>query len=564
MKRSIWVALLCAGLLGVTWGAYRAAAPPQPELSRFVPSGALLYLEARDFSSLLGDWDKSQAKENWLKSKNYDVFSQSRLRLRLRDAGGEFSKAAGVPTDADLLRQVAGRQTALALYDIGKLEFLYITRLASADSMQSALWQTRSKFESRNAGGVDFFYRKDPDSDREVAFAITGDYLLLATRENLMAGALQLLAGGKDHCVEEEPWWSRSVAAAGTPGELRMVLNLERIVPSPYFRSYWIQQNITDMKQYSAAISDLTRLDKEYREERTLLRKNPAPEPSEGKGPAAVGEILRLVPANIGIYEAKANPDPKESLELLTVKILAPHLGPAAPEKLVPQVELGGGETGSASDLETRIDQPPAQNSTLGYSRAPLQAVFAKNRVLAQLQLENTERDSAGVFIRIHSALAFLGESDWDAPAVRVALVEFVQPEFTTGQLGVAWKTISGYSVLDGLWPLAVAVRGKYLIISDNVPLLSSALEGINKKPAASAAILGATFDHQRERENFVTLTKLLDLTSGSPMNGGSPEFFSENIASLSFALKDVSSEKIVICDAGDRQTQMVIYAWAR
>ena len=563
MKRTILVALLSAGIFGVAWGAYRVAAPLEPELSHFVPSGALLYLQAKDFSSLLADWDKSQEKEAWLKSKNHDVFSQSRLLLRLQAAGDEFSKAAGVPANTDLLHQVAGKQTALALYDIGKLQFLFITRHASADSVQSGLWQARSQFETRTAGGVNFFYRKDPDSDREIAFAIAGDYLLLATREDLIAGALQLLAGGKDHCLEEEPWWSRSVTSVGAPGDLRMVLNLEKIVPSPYFRSYWVQQNITDMKQYSAAISDLTRSDKEYHEERTLLRKDAAHDRSEGKGATAVAEILRLVPANTGIYEAKADPDAKDSIELLTAKILAPHLGPAAPEKLAPQEQLGG-ETGSASDLETRIDQLPAQNSVAGDSSAPLQAVFAKNHVLAQLRLQSTDRDSAGVFVRIHSAVAFLGASDWEEAAVHAALVDFVRPGFTTGQLGVEWKAVSGYSVLDGLWPLAVAVRGKYLIISDSAPLLSSALEGVNKKPTATAAILTAVFDHQRERENFVTLTKTLDLGSGSPRNGGSPEFFSENIASLSFTLKGISSEKIVIRDAGDRQTQTVIYAWAQ
>jgi hypothetical protein len=564
MKRSILVALLSIGSFGVTWGAYRAATPTGPELPHFVPSGALVYLQAKDFSSLLADWEKSEEKENWLKSKSYAVFAQSRLLLRLQAAGGEFSKAAGVPVGADLLHQVAGRQTIFALYDIGKLEFLYITKLASADSMRSALWQTRSQFETRTAGGVNFFYRKDPESGREVAFAVTGDHLLLATREDLIAGALQLLADDKAQSVEQEAWWSRLVAAAGRPGDLRMVLNLEKIVPSPYFRSYWIQQNITDMKQYSAAISDLTRSGKEFREERILLRKDGTREAPEGKGPAAVAEILTIVPANIGIYEAKADPDAKECLELLTTKILAPHLGPAAPEKLAPEVQLGGGETGSASDLETRIDEPPTENSLKGDSAAPLQAVFAKNRVLAQLQLQSTERDPAGVFVRIHSAVAFRGESDWDEPAVRAALVEFIRPGFTTGQLGVGWKTAAGYSVLDGLWPLAVAVRGKFLILSDHVPLLTSALEGVGKKPSAAVAVFAAAFDHQEERENFVTLTKMLDLGAGAPLRGGSPEFFSENIASLSFTLKAVSAEKIVIHDAADRQTQTVIYAWAQ
>ena len=565
MKHAILVALLSVGIVGVTWGAYRVATPGEPELSHFVPSGALLYLQAKDFASLLGDWDKSQEKKTWFKSKNYDVFSQSRLLLRLQDASNEFSKAAGVPVGADLLHQVAGKQSVLALYDIGKLQFLYITRLASTDSMQSALWQTRSQFETRTAGGVNFYYRQDPESDREVAFAVAGDHLLLATREDLMAGALQLLAGDKAQGLEAEPWWTRSVPAGGAPGDLRMILNLEKIVPSPYFRSYWIQQNITDLKRFSAAVSDLARSGREYHEERVLLRKDVAHEAPESKGPTAVAEIVSLVPANTDIYEAKADPDGKECLDLLTVKILAPHLGPAAPDKLAPQVQLGGGETGSGSDLETRIDQPPTKNFVKGDSSAPLQAVFAKNHVLAQLQLQNTERDSAGVFIRIHSAVAFRGEADWDEQAVHAALVEFVRPGLTTGQLGVEWKTASGYSVLDGLWPLAVAVRGKYLIVSDHAAFLASALAGVTKKPSASAAaVFAAAFDHEHERENFVTLTKMLDLGSGTPQNGGTPEFFSENMASLSFTLKGVSSEKIVIHDTADRQTQTVVYSWAQ
>lgn len=559
-------ALLVAGLLSATWGAYRAAiAPPAPELFRFIPSGALLYLQAKDFSSLLSDWDKSQEKESWLHSKNYDVFSQSRLFLRLRDASAQFSSAAGVPADASLLRQIAGKQTALALYDIGNLQFLYMTRLPSRDSAQSALWQTRSKFETRSAGGVTFFYRQDADSGREVAFAVTDDYLVLATREELMVGTLELLAGGKNHSIEEEAWWSRPIAAAGAPGDLRMVLNLEKIAPSPYFRSYWIQRNITEMKQYSSAISDLTRSNKEYLEERTLLRKEAAADkPADDKGPAAVAEILRLVPSDIGIYEAKANPDPKDSLQLLTVKILAPHLGPAVPERLVPQVQLGSGETGSSSDLETRIDQPPVQNPVGVDHRARLRDLFAKNRIFAQLQLQRTDRDPAGVFVRIHSAVAFLGESNWDEQSVHAAVAEFTRPEFTSQQLGVAWKSASGYSVLDGLWPLAVAIREKYLLVSDDATLLTGALAALNQKTTASPAVFAAGFLHHRERENFVALTKFLDLGAKTSVAGATPQFFSENMASLSFALKHVSSERIVIRDAADRETQTITYSWFR
>ena len=72
MKRLLFLPALCAAILGVSWGAYRAALPAEPELSRFVPSGALLYLRAGNFSSLLSDWDGSEEKTAWVKSKNYD------------------------------------------------------------------------------------------------------------------------------------------------------------------------------------------------------------------------------------------------------------------------------------------------------------------------------------------------------------------------------------------------------------------------------------------------------------------------------------------------------------
>ena len=350
-------------MLESAWGwvgqAYQAAATPQTPLSRYVPSGALLYLQAKDFSALLADWNRSPQKQAWLSSSNYEVFSRSRLLLRLKDAGKQFATAAGLPPDMNFLSQTAGSESALALYDIGKLQFVYITHLASASAMQSQLWQTRSKFETRTAGGVTFYLRRDPESQREVEFAVSGDYLLLATREDLMAGALQLMAGSKDHGIEADPWFAQSVAAAGPAGDLRMVLNLEKIVPSPYFRSYWVQQNITDMKSYAAATSDLFRSGKEYRDERVLLKKvSAAASANEG---ASVSDLVRLVPDDAGLFEAQPCPSIDPCMDVLETKLLAPHAGPTPAVQLAPGDQMTSGEAGSSSDLETRIDQAPAQ-----------------------------------------------------------------------------------------------------------------------------------------------------------------------------------------------------------
>ncbi|MFZ0036586.1 MAG: hypothetical protein WAK91_04135 [Candidatus Acidiferrales bacterium] len=565
MKRGTVLALIAAAWVGVSWAAFRATISPEPALSRYVPSGALLYLQAKDFSSLLSDWDKSDEKQLWLKSGNYDVFSRSRLFLRLKDASTEFSTAAGIPADADLLRQVAGKQSALAIFDIGKLQFLYITRLPSASAMQSTLWQTRSKFETRSAAGATFFVRRDLGSEREVAFAIDGDYLLLATREDLLAGALELMASSGGHSIETERWWSQSVAAAGAEGDLRMVLNLEKIVPSPYFRSYWVQQNVTEMKQYSAAISDLIRSGNEYREERVLVRKVFATgETSGNDGPADVADILRLVPTQASVYEAKANPAPAESLALLENKILAPHSGAGVPEKLAPDVQLTNGETGADADLETRIDQPSVNASGEADSSTPLKELLTNNPASAILEVQSSALGKDGVFIHVHSAVAFLGNSNWDEATVRSSLADFVRPSLTEGKLGVEWQKNDGYIELNGLWRLTVAVREKYLFISDDAGLLTGLLANMSKNATLKPAVFAARFDHQHERDNFARLTGILDKSSSDVSAGRTPNFFSENIGSLSSALANLASEEIVIRDAGDKVSETVTYKWAR
>ena len=234
MRKTMTFFMIGVVSLGLGWAAYQKATPEAP-LSRCVPSGALLYLHAKDFSALLADWNGSPQKRAWLGSSNYEVFSRSRLLLRLQDAGKQFATAAGLPPDMNFMSQVAGTESAFALYDIGKLQFVFITRLPSANAMQNQLWQTRAKFETRNVGGTTFYLRRDPESQREVEFAVSEKYLLLATREDLMASALELIAGSKGRAIDAEPWFAQSVAASPSVGDLRMVLNLEKLCPVPIF-----------------------------------------------------------------------------------------------------------------------------------------------------------------------------------------------------------------------------------------------------------------------------------------------------------------------------------------
>lgn len=567
MKRLLMLVFAALAVSGMGWAGYRAASPPERPLSKFVPAGPVLYLEAKDFSSLLSEWNSSPQKREWVQSDSYEVFSRSRLFLRLKGASDQFAAAAGLPPDMDFLSQVAGEHSVFALYDIGKLQFLYIAYLPSAKSMQTTLWQTRSKFEPRNAGGIDFYIRRDPESQREVTFAVAGDYLVLATREDLMAGALQLISGKLDRTVENDAWFAQSTAAAGSAGDLRMVLDLQTLVPNGYFRTYWVQQNITDLSQYAAVVSDLFRSRKQYREERVLIRKKVSQNEPSADALAAAADLSRLVPEDAGVYVSAASPTANASLALLETKLLAPHLGPAPTSQIAPDVQLTSGETGSSADLETRIDLAPETSQTSTQSVSELKQLLDRTPMLASLQVQSTERDAAGVFVRIHSAVVLASGANWSEDAAREAVANFVQPAFTASQLGVAWVQKNGYAELDGLWPLALAAREKYLIVSDDPALMQAMLANFGRNPSLKPLQYAAGFNHQQQRANFVQFTTLIDRAAGSPNeNGGErqPQFFSENMASLSTTLAGVSAERIEIRNEEGTVRETVTYEWSQ
>jgi len=555
MKRPVTIAVILASLVLMVWVFAQAPVNTPPNLARLVPAGPLLYLEAKDFGALLSDWMGSDEKRLWLESDNFQVFSRSRLYLKLQQAQTEFAAAAGVPPDMDLVANVAGSQSALAIYDIGQLEFLYITRLPSERFAGGALWKTRGNYQPRQSSGIDYYIKTDPASKRVAAFAVARDYVVLATREDVLAGALALIAGQAGSAVAGEPWFDKTVRQAKAQGELRMVMNFDKLAKSPHFRSYWVQQNITELSQYTAAISDGGRASGEWREDRALLRRAEiAPSWNE----PAVREVLRLAPAGAGVYRAWASPASAQTFDLIRRKILEPRPNTQIASTIAPTVTLGGGVAGDETDLETRIDAPPLETND-GDIDAGLRKLLDGVTVQAMLTVGSTRVQPDGVFVGIDSGVALLADTDWDADAVRAALTSSFAKRLTEDQLGVHWNSDSE---LDGLHPLALQTRGRILAIATSRDLLHAMLAGLTNPPSNSAARYAALYRHSKELPNFVQVMRLIDhpLTKETTQDPPEPAFFSGNLASLGQALARIDSESIVVHDNGTAVTQSLVY----
>jgi hypothetical protein len=146
-----WLLALACAAIG--WITYLAAAPAPPPLSKYVPAGPLVYLEAKDFSTVLGDWNSSPEKKQWLTSDNYEVFSRSRLFLRLKGAATR-NAARQLLEAGDTRRTVRIRRRDTWLSD--QIQHGMANFIAQTTTVGHApKGQLRAMFLHRNGLGID-------------------------------------------------------------------------------------------------------------------------------------------------------------------------------------------------------------------------------------------------------------------------------------------------------------------------------------------------------------------------------------------------------------------------
>lgn len=568
MKPRAWLAvggLLLAGCALLAVAALEGNRAPNSDPASLLPQGALMAIEASDFGALLHDWNGSEEKQSWIRGANYQTFSRSRLFERLSQAQDEFSSAATVAPDAAFLDAVAGKQSCLGVYDIGKLEFVYITRMSSARVESSPIWLARGKFERRSEAGTDFYVRKDSNSSRTAAFASKDGWLILGTREDLVAGVLDQMAGTDKRNLASEAWYAEAVNQAGDPGELRMVLNLTKIVPSPYFRSYWVQQNITEMKQYRSAVSDLRRERAVYREDRVLLRSDPnaaAPETD-------VRSVAALAPDGVALSVAQAAPGSEQVLRTLREDLLEQLPQGAIAAQTAAPPAASSENAGDASQLDTPIDQAPAIVAQADPYQS-LRALLAASQPVAMMKCYTTSAAGSDVFVSIGAAAAVEGQNPWNAEAVESALMAALSPKLTAGALGAQWSKRTGaggdYLALDGAVGLFLKIDGKWLVLASDARLLNDILLRLHKTgpaPSSEAVTYTAAYYPAREKPDYRHLMRQLDRAGHGTDNGnGAPTFFSGNIGSLSQAFSNLDSEQIDERDSGSLVRQTVTYRW--
>jgi hypothetical protein len=520
------VALVATG----AWWVRAQVAPATRPLSGYLPPGALLYLEAQDFGNLLAQWNNSAEKKKWLGSANYDVLSRSRLLGRLQQAQDELQQTSGVSAEMKLLQQVAGKESGFAFYQLGALKFVYITRLEGNRLEANDLWRLRSQYQPRQAGGISFFVKYDSQTGRTVAFASKDNTFVITTDESLMAATLESIAGQDTPSLANEDWF-RNVTAARKQGDLRLVYNLQALLKTPQFRTYWIQQNQTELKEYSAGLSDLFENANGFEEQRLLLR------PTANAAPRVSGELERLVssvPQDSSLYRAWANPSSAQLTQALT-QVVRSEAPPAVTQQLeAPHASGDYSGPNYSPDLETKIDEPETKQSQVRLGDQLAQGIQAMQPT-ALLHVQNTVALRDNVFV---------------VPGATVAIA-CTKPDLTAVQ-----RVLNTSESLD---PLTVTLQSNVLVLSRGGAHLA-----ITGAPSTGTTTYAAGYRHAAEWPKYTRLFHIVDApkvaNTGDASNPVPLPYFSGNLQSLGDSLSRLQRATLVRNDNGSQIAESVRY----
>ena len=515
------------------------------DIATVLPTGAMIYLESKEFSGQLRDWSESSVKQHWLEGENFSQFEKSRLYLRLKDKLQEFSGLAGVSVDLPLLRSLAGNQAGLGLYNIRDIEFVFATRISGSQFEQGPFFQQRPQYEQRTAEGGTYFARNGQGG--AIAFAIRRNYFFLATSETLLRSALHNVAvASSREGLSAEPLFQESQAALARSADLWMFLNMSLIQSSRSFRNEWLYQNFEETSRYRAGVVRLSRLPNQYREERQFLLKDDASLP-EKIDPV----LLQSIPRSMEFVRAEAASS-RDIAAMLYSALLNPLrrrdetlslTGSDAPYEIAPLLK-----TGNRYFLQIDEPMPAAENIEESRRRVQEQLISQLEREIEALGVKGFQQcvapqlDSQG-YCRVQQALLLNGGGKSLS-----SLKQVLQNQYNRLYLsGTAATWARGEGTLESLGTLAgltLGSKGSLLVIGNSESLAQSLLSSESTVPLMSERPLYsyARLDAKRFRSNYKALFQWLDHQAHPRNPGEPPPYFSQNLGSLVTALSPLQA----------------------
>jgi hypothetical protein len=594
--------LICVALI-VYARSSRSSKNPY-SLAGDLPRGALVYAQFANVPELIKQWDQSQLKERYLSSTNYQQLQHRHLALKLISRWEEFNNALGFPVDLATIGSSTDGAAAVAIYDIGQLDLLFIAPINEEKALLTQFFNSKDQFEEAEAADGTPYYRQNVEADRGrqkqvLAFAAVNGRFLLGTNEKLFLRALANIAkhATKDSIADDPNF--KALSQKVTPHFATVWVDQSRLNADYYFKKYWLMQNVAELKNIRAGIFDLEQQQSRWIERREFLTTVPM---ERGNSVIAAAELRAL---------HSHTPDDAPYVRLASVNNVA------LPGKIIrdtlfdsPVEQDGGGRSWSWDSYSSEDFYPISDDdyddydrySSLGDNydttindpydarvsdrpepgRNPLAAELEQQFLTGLQNVLNPARPSSvavsttphttkgPLFVEFRKVAIF----NLRAPgSLRRELLEQTVAQGAVGRLtvvnpgsqprwesrneaGLAWRSLD-LPMLG--WEICYAVKDNLLIVSNSNELMKAVLEPHEKNQSNNSVTAGVdeltVIRFDRRKESFDDIVNVLDADAIKQQQQGanadqnsikeSQEFFSGNISSLLNVASDVSRIEI-------------------
>lgn len=222
-------------------------------ISSFFPEDAVVYLQSGNMLSLIESYQASDFGRKYLETAAFRDFGDSKLYLKLEERVGNWERLTGFKLHIDNIKEFAGGESAVAVYDIGELQVLFATKVTYPQASKSKLFKLKTSFETKKKDDIEYYVKQGGEGLETFAFGYVKNVLLIATDIQLFERSIDLLKGKSSRSLDSFPAFKQS--AEKLKGDLVLFADMGKLVSDTYFRSYWIYRNITALKwmQYAAA-----------------------------------------------------------------------------------------------------------------------------------------------------------------------------------------------------------------------------------------------------------------------------------------------------------------------
>jgi len=311
MKRLTIVALALIGVAFIVYARTAHVAKSEYALAQDLPRGAFVYAQFSNLPALIEGWDHSQLKERYLNSTNYRQLQQRHLILKLISRWEEFNTALGFQLDVATITGASENKAALAVYDIGQLDLVFIAPLSEEKIALTQFFTNKDQFEEAETPGGDVYYRQAVEADhgrqkQVLAFATLNGRFILASNENLLLRTITNInrRNSKDSLADDPAFTSLSKKLK--PHFVTVWVDQTKLNNDYYFKHYWLLQNMNQLKGIRAGMFDLEQQKGRWIEHREFLTTSKDSSAGDSIPVAELRRLYSMVPEDAPFVRARA------------------------------------------------------------------------------------------------------------------------------------------------------------------------------------------------------------------------------------------------------------------